>query len=124
MPKEPTFEEQVLPHLDALYRAGLSMTRNASDAEDLVQETYLRAFQAKERFLSGTNARAWLFRILTNLYINDYRKKKREPEKTSLDEMEDFYLYRRLSDNQGATPERTVLLQIEADAVLPRSRSD
>ena len=117
MPKVTTFEEQVLPHLDALYRAGLAMTRNPSDAEDLVQETYLRAFQAKDRFLSGTNARAWLFRILTNLYINEYRKNKRAPEKTSLDETEEFYLYRRLSARPDPSPERTVLLQIEADAV-------
>lgn len=117
MLKEPNFEEQVLPHLDALYRAALGMTRNASDAEDLVQETYLRAFQAKDRFLSGTNARAWLFRILTNLYINDYRKKKRAPESSSLEETEDFYLYRRLTARPDPTPEQTVLLQIEADAV-------
>lgn len=117
MPRNPTFEEQMLPHLDTLYRAALSMTRNPSDAEDLVQETFLRAFQNKDKFISGTNSRAWLFRILTNLYINEYRRKKREPEKTSLEDTEEFFLYRRMSDKQGGTPETTVLLQIEAEAV-------
>src|SRR2546422_106653 len=67
-----TFEEQMLPHIDALYRAALSMTKNAGDAEDLVQDTYVRAYQFFAQFQGGTNARAWLFRIMTNLYINSY----------------------------------------------------
>src|SRR5689334_18051287 len=85
-----SFEDQMLPHIDALYRTAVSMTKNAGDAEDLVQDTYLRAFQYFSQFQGGTNARAWLFRILTNLYINSYRKRAREPERVSYDELEDF----------------------------------
>jgi RNA polymerase sigma-70 factor, ECF subfamily len=99
-PRQKRFEEQMLPHLDALYRAALSMTRSSAAAEDLVQDTFVRAFQFMDQFEGGTNSRAWLFRILTNLYINSYRKKSREPEKLSYDEMEDFFLYNRLADRR------------------------
>jgi RNA polymerase sigma-70 factor, ECF subfamily len=115
------FERQFLPHLDALYRAALSMTRNAQDADDLVQDTFLRAFQFIDKFQVGTNARAWLFRILTNLFINRYRQRKREPESTSYDEMEDFFLYNRLQDahNSGKsdTPEAVVMNRVQVEAI-------
>jgi RNA polymerase sigma-70 factor, ECF subfamily len=115
------FETQFLPHLDALYRAALSMTRNPQDADDLVQDTFLRAFQFIDKFQVGTNARAWLFRILTNLFINRYRRAKREPEKTSYDEMEDFFLYNRLQDayisGKSDTPEAAVLNKVQAEAI-------
>ena len=115
------FEAEMMPHLDALYRTAFSMTRNAGDAEDLVQDTYLRAFQFYGQFTGGTNARAWLFRILTNLYINSYRRRTREPERVSYDEMEDFYLYNRLSDAQnrggGNSPEETVVQQVQIEAI-------
>jgi RNA polymerase sigma-70 factor (ECF subfamily) len=115
------FEKQMLPHLDALYRSALSMTKNPGDAEDLVQETFVRAFQFFAQFQGGTNARAWLFRIMTNLYINSYRKKTREPDRVSYDEMEDFYLYNRLSDAQtssiAASPEDVILTQVQAEAI-------
>ncbi len=110
----------MLPHLDALYRAALSMTRSSAAAEDLVQDTFVRAFQFLDQFEGGTNSRAWLFRILTNLYINSYRKKSREPEKLSYDEMEDFFLYNRLSGSQqesGLTPAEIVEQKIEAEAI-------
>lgn len=110
----------MLPHLDALYRTAYSMTKNAGDAEDLVQDTYVRAYQFFNQFQGGTNARAWLFRILTNLFINTYRKKTREPERVSYDEMEDFYLYNRLSDAQQsshASPEQIVVQQVQAEAI-------
>lgn len=115
-----SFDIQMLPHLDALYRAAVSMTKNAGDAEDLVQDTYLRAFQYFDQFQGGTNARAWLFRILTNLYINSYRKRTREPERVSYDELEDFYLYNRMADassNTTASPEELVIQQVETDAI-------
>ncbi|MFM8352838.1 MAG: sigma-70 family RNA polymerase sigma factor, partial [Actinomycetales bacterium] len=67
------FEEQAMPYLDQLYGAALRMTRNPADAEDLVQETYLKGFAAFDSFTQGTNLRAWLFRILTNTFINTYR---------------------------------------------------
>lgn len=118
---EELFESQFLPHLDALYRAALSMTRNAQDADDLVQDTFLRAFQFIDKFQVGTNARAWLFRILTNLFINRYRRAKREPEKTSYDEMEDFFLYNRLQDaylsGKADTPEAAVMNKVQAEAI-------
>ena len=79
------FHEEAVPLLDPLYAAALRMTRNPADAEDLVQETMLRAYRAFDRFEAGTNLKAWLFRILTNAYINVYRKKQREPQKVSSD---------------------------------------
>ena len=118
---EALFEAQMLPHLDTLYRAALSMTRNPQDADDLVQDTFVRAFQFIDKYQVGTNARAWLFRILTNLFINNYRRKKREPEKTSYDEMEDFFLYNRLQDaylsGKADTPEVAVMGKIEVEAI-------
>ena len=114
------FEEQMLPHLDALYRSAYSMTRSASDADDLVQDTYVRAFQFFDQFQGGTNARAWLFRILTNLFINSYRKRNREPERVSYDEMEDFYLYNRLGGmqkSQTQTPEAAILQKVQIEAI-------
>ena len=79
-----------------LYSAALRMTRNQADAEDLVQEAYLRAYRGFEGFTEGTNLRAWLFRILTNAYINVYRAKQRRPQESDLSDVEDLYLYRRL----------------------------
>ena len=86
------FTEQAMPLLDQLYAAALRMTRNPADAEDLVQETYLKAFAAFGSFTQGTNLRAWLYRILTNTYINGYRKKQRQPIVTATDEITDWQL--------------------------------
>ena len=77
-----------------LYSAAMRMTRNSSDAEDLVQETYLRAYRSYATFEEGTNLRAWLFRILTNTFINTYRAKQRRPQETDLGDTEDLYLYK------------------------------
>jgi RNA polymerase sigma-70 factor (ECF subfamily) len=82
--------------MDSLYAGALRMTRNPADAEDLVQETYLKAYRGFGGFEEGTNLKAWLFRILTNTYINRYRQQKRRPDETDLADVEDFYLYRRL----------------------------
>lgn len=81
-----------MPLLDQLYSAALRMTRNPSDAEDLVQETYLKAFAAFESFSAGTNLKAWLYRILTNTYINGYRKRQRQPIQQPTDEITDWQL--------------------------------
>jgi RNA polymerase sigma-70 factor (ECF subfamily) len=86
------FTEQAMPLIDQLYAAALRMTRNPSDAEDLVQETYLKAFAAFGSFTQGTNLRAWLYRILTNTYINGYRKRQRQPTVTATDEITDWQL--------------------------------
>nr|WP_255495535.1 sigma-70 family RNA polymerase sigma factor [Nocardia sp. GTS18] len=86
------FERDALPMLDQLYGAALRMTRNPADAEDLVQETYVKAFQGFKSFKEGTNLRAWLYRILTNTYINSYRKKQRQPAQYPTDEITDWQL--------------------------------
>jgi RNA polymerase sigma-70 factor (ECF subfamily) len=86
------FTEQAMPLLDQLYAAALRMTRNPADAEDLVQETFLKAFAAFSSFTQGTNLRAWLYRILTNTYINGYRKKQRQPVVSATDEITDWQL--------------------------------
>ncbi|MFN2594433.1 MAG: sigma-70 family RNA polymerase sigma factor [Actinomycetota bacterium] len=106
------FQEDAVPILDSLYAGALRMTRNPADAEDLVQEAMLRAYRSFNRFEAGTNLKAWLFRIMTNAYINTYRKRQREPQKVSQDEIADFDLYQELKDNDPrweATPENLVL---------------
>src|SRR5690242_17549741 len=102
-----TFAEQAMPFMSALYSAALRMTRNPADAEDLVQETYLRAYRGFGGFEQGTNLKAWLYRILTNTYINQYRAKKRRFDETALDETEDLYLYRRLGGLEAVTAGRS-----------------
>ncbi len=86
------FERDAMPLLDQLYGAALRMTRNPADAEDLVQETYLKAYSAFRSFRKGTNLKAWLYRILTNTYINGYRKKQRRPAQYPTDEITDWQL--------------------------------
>ena len=88
------FERDALPYLDQLYSAAMRMTRNPSDAEDLVQETYAKAFAAFHQFKPGTNLKAWLYRILTNTFINTYRKKQREPQQSMAEDVEDWHLAR------------------------------
>jgi RNA polymerase sigma-70 factor (ECF subfamily) len=97
------FEAEALRHLDALYRTALRMTRSEADAEDLVQETYIRAFRFREQFTLGTNMKAWLFRILTNTFINTYRRKAAQPDVTDLDGVDEFSLYRRMADDRAAS---------------------
>jgi RNA polymerase sigma-70 factor (ECF subfamily) len=96
------FVEQAMPFMDSLYSAALRMTRNRADAEDLVQETYLKAYRGFDSFTEGTNLKAWLYRILTNTFINTYRSRKRRPEEQELEDVEDFYLYRRLGGIEAA----------------------
>jgi RNA polymerase sigma-70 factor, ECF subfamily len=113
------FADQAMPFMDALYTAALRLTHNPSDAEDLVQETYLKAYRAYNGFEDGTNLRAWLYRILTNTFINSYRSKKRRPEETDLGEIEDLYLYRRLGGLEAAAASRSAedeLLDFFTDA--------
>ena len=87
------FTEEAMPLLDQLYGGALRMTRNPQDAEDLVQETYLKAYNAFDSFTPGTNLKAWLYRIMTNTYINSYRKKQRRPLVTSAEDVTDSQLY-------------------------------
>jgi RNA polymerase sigma-70 factor (ECF subfamily) len=101
------FSELAMEYMPSLYTAALRMTRNPADAEDLVQETYLKAYRAFNSFSEGTNLKAWLYRILTNTYINTYRAKKRRPEESDIDDLENFYLYRRLGGLEGAAAGRS-----------------
>jgi RNA polymerase sigma-70 factor (ECF subfamily) len=101
MPQEETveerrarFERDALPFVDQLYAAAMRMTRNPTDAEDLVQETFVKAFAAFHQFTEGTNLKAWLYRILTNTFINNYRKKQRQPLESNSDSIEDWQLAR------------------------------
>ena len=109
------FEREVLPLLPNLYSAALRMTRNPADAEDLVQETYLRAYRGFSGFEEGTNLRAWMYRILTNTFINTYRKKQREPVTVQEDDLDEWYLFDRLGES-GVEP--------SAEAEVIRSMPD
>jgi len=85
------FEKEAVPHLDAVYNFALRMTGDEDDADDLVQETFLKAFRFFDKFEKGTNCKAWLFRILKNSFINDYRKTTKEPNKVDYDDIQNFY---------------------------------
>ena len=105
------FEADALQYLDQLYSAALRMTRNPSDAEDLVQETFTKAFAAFHQYRPGTNLKAWLYRILTNTYINTYRKRQREPQQSDAQEIEDYQLHRAESHSStGLRSAETVAL--------------
>ncbi|HLT12005.1 MAG TPA: sigma-70 family RNA polymerase sigma factor [Micromonosporaceae bacterium] len=90
--QQERFEREALPFLDQLYAAAMRMTRNPADAEDLVQETFLKAFAAFHQFEAGTNLKAWLYRILTNTYINSYRRRQRQPVQAPTEEITDWQL--------------------------------
>jgi RNA polymerase sigma-70 factor (ECF subfamily) len=107
MADQARFTEVAMEFMPGLYSAALRMTRNAADAEDLVQETYLKAYRSYASFQEGTNLRAWLYRILTNTYINTYRAAKRRPEVTDVEDVEDLYLYKRLSGSGGIAEGRS-----------------
>jgi len=107
MADQAVFAEQAMPFMGPLYSAALRMTRNSADAEDLVQDTYLRAYRGFGGFTEGTNLKAWLYRILTNAYINRYRAAQRRPEEREFDELEDLYLYRRLGGLEAAAAGRS-----------------
>lgn len=98
------FERETLPYLDQLYGAALRMTRNSADAEDLVQDAYAKAFAAFHQYRPGTNLKAWLYRILTNTFINSYRKKQREPQHSDADTVEDWQLHRAASHDAVGLP--------------------
>lgn len=105
------FESMAMPYVDSLYSTALRMTRNPQDAEDLVQETYLRAYKYYDKFEEGTNFRAWLFRILKNTFINQYRKRKRQPQQSDFADIEESQESRMSEDawQQVSTPEEDLL---------------
>jgi len=116
-PRSARFERDALPHLHSLYSAALKLTRNPAEAEDLVQETFLKAFASFHQYTDGTNLRAWLYRIQTNTFINNYRKKQREPLASSTDDVEDWQMARAEGHTSGG------LRSAEAEALdgLPDS---
>src|SRR6056297_1029174 len=89
--KQEDFEKEIIPHLDAMYNFALRLTSDPSDAEDLVQDTIVKAFRFFSSYEKGTNAKAWLFRILKNSYINNYRKQSKKPNQVDYDEVSEFY---------------------------------
>jgi RNA polymerase sigma-70 factor (ECF subfamily) len=110
------FETDALPYLSQLYGAALRLTRNPADAEELVQETFLRAYRAFDQFEQGTNLKAWLYKILTNTFISSYRKKQREPQTVSAEANEEFSLYDRLVE-ANVSPEAELLDRIPDEEV-------
>lgn len=116
------FEQEALQHMEALYRTALRMVRQPEDAEDLVQETFLRAIRFFDKFKPGTNLKAWLFKILTNIFINQYRKAAREPDVDYLNDTEEFYLYHNVRE-AGSPPlsrsaEEAALDQIGRESII------
>ena len=127
-PEDPAlrarFEHEVLPLLPNLYGAALRMTRNPQDAEDLVQETYLRAYRGFGGFREGTNLRAWMYRILTNTFINAYRKKQREPVTVPEDDTPDWYLYDKLGGAGAEASAEAEVLERLPDEDVQRALED
>ena len=112
------FEAQALPHAESLYHTALRLTRNPSDAEDLVQEVFFKAFRSLHQFESGTNARAWLFKILMNTHISSYRKQAKDPTMGGYDDVEEFSLYSQVHDRATSltdTPEGILDKFLDAD---------
>jgi RNA polymerase sigma-70 factor (ECF subfamily) len=106
------FDATAIPLLDTIYGGALRLTRNPADAEDLVQETYLRAYNSFRQFEPGTNLKAWLYRILTNTYINAYRKQQRTPQSVPTEDVDDFSIHQQLTaagGTGGETPESILL---------------
>jgi RNA polymerase sigma-70 factor, ECF subfamily len=113
------FVEQAMEYAPSLYSAAMRMTYNSADAEDLVQETYLKAYRSFASFQEGTNLRAWLYRILTNTFINNYRSKQRRPEQNDVADVEDMYLYKHLGSLEAALAGRSA-----EDSLLERITDD
>src|SRR5881409_1608739 len=109
------FERDALPLLPSLYGAALRLTRNPADAEDLVQEAFLRAYRGFAGFTEGTNLKAWLYRILTNTFINEYRRKQRQPAIVLEDEIPDWYLYDQLGEAGAEASAETEVLEAIPD---------
>jgi len=102
------FEREAIPHMDTLYNFALRMTGDGDDANDLVQDTYLKAFRFFDKFEKGTNCKAWLFRIMKNTFINTYRKKIKEPDKVDYEEVENFYENVKPSSTDSAHLEKEI----------------
>ncbi len=109
------FAKQAMQYAPQLFSGAMRMTRNRADAEDLVQDTYLRAYRSFQTFEEGTNLRAWLFRILTNTFINSYRSKQRRPQESELGDIEELYLYKRISGGEAGRSAEDTLFDLFTD---------
>lgn len=121
--RREAFVREAVPYLDQMYSAALRYTRNPADAEDLVQETFIKAYDRFHQFRPGTNLKAWLYRILTNSYINRYRRQQRRPEEVSADADPDFSLYDRIAESTTLSTEQQVLEQL-TDTEVRQALSD
>ena len=116
--KRKSFEAEALPHMEALYRTALRMTKNENDAEDLVQEAYVKAYRFWDSFEPGSNCRAWLFKIMTNIFINEYRSKARSPMSVNVDDLDDNFLFGQLAvDQTTRNPEQELFSRIFDDDI-------
>lgn len=112
------FEREAMVHVDALMRTARRMTKNESDAEDLVQEAMLKAYRFFDKFEEGTNCKAWLFKIMTNIFINNYRSKAKAPQSLAFDEIDDSFLFGQLAKTKDVSdPERELFSKIFDDDV-------
>jgi len=112
------FEREAMVHIDALMRTARRMTKSDSDAEDLVQETMLKSYRFFDRFEEGTNCKAWLFKIMTNIFINNYRSKAKAPQSLTFDDIDDSFLFGQLAKNKATTdPEKEFFSKIFDDDV-------
>lgn len=127
MTDKQAFIDEAMSYASQLYPAAVRMTRNHADAEDLVQETYLKAWRSADSFELGSNMRAWLFRIMTNTYINMYRARQRRPQETELGEVEDLYLYRKLNSadlNRASRSAEDQLMEMFTDDEVKQAIED
>ena len=116
--KRKGFEKEALPHMDALFRTALRMTKNDKDAEDLVQEAMVKAYRFWDKFEPGSNCRAWLFKIMTNIFINEYRSKSRSPMAVNVDEVDDNFLLGQLASGVNVEdPEKQLFAKVFDDDV-------
>jgi RNA polymerase sigma-70 factor (ECF subfamily) len=116
--KRKRFESEAFIHSDSLYRTALRMTRNADDAADLVQETMVKAYRFWDRYEQGSNARAWLYKIMTNIFINSYRSKSRAPQTVAYEDIDDNFLFGQLADlAHEANPEEQFFAKVFDDDV-------
>nr|WP_052462455.1 sigma-70 family RNA polymerase sigma factor [Nigerium massiliense] len=123
--RDARFERDALPYLDQLYGAALRMTRNPADAEDVVQEAYAKAYASFHQFKPGTNLKAWLYRILTNTYINTYRKKQRQPQIADGENVEDWQLARaEQHQSTGLRSAEMEALDLAPDSVVTEAMSE
>lgn len=127
MADKESFADQAMPYMSQLYSAAVRMTRNPSDAEDLVQETFLRGYRGFGGFEQGSNLRAWLYRILTNTFINQYRSRQRRPDETDMGEQEDLFLFRRLGGLEAVRANRSAedeLMDFFTDSTVKEALDD